>query len=67
MSASEKSIDETGSEREARLRVDARKVADARALLADIDARVFASARRHTGNAHGLLIARIVAALFADG
>ena len=67
MSASENRTDETGGEREARLRVDARKVADARALLAGIDARVFASADRHSEAVYSRMIARIVAALFANG
>ncbi len=67
MSPREKNPDQTGSDREARVRPDARKVADARALLSDIDARVFASARRHPVSAHAGAVARAVAALFARG
>ncbi len=59
--------DEPVSEREARLRVDARKLAEARALLADIDGRVFGGLRSHSENAHAGVISRIVAGLFSHG
>ena len=50
---------------EARLRVDPAKVAEARIVLAEIDATVFAGSARHPADEHAVLIGRAVAALFA--
>jgi hypothetical protein len=67
MSTGEANGEEEGGDREARLRVDPHKVANARILLAAIDASVFGTAARRPASAHGGLIARLVAGLFADG
>jgi len=52
---------------DARLRLDAGKIAAARQWLGEIDGAVFAIGRKHAADAHNDLIGRVVTGLFARG
>ena len=67
MSTGEANGEQEGADREARLRVDPHKIANARILLSAIDASVFDTAARRPAGTHSGLIARLVAGLFAHG